>query len=134
MINIQYISFPYQIGFCLVLYWNQLETGLWDRLSPPAHDHVLLSIQELSVDKIKLDGVNTLAQRLIGQDHSGSTEIQESLVKLNAKYVICAYINELTFNRLNVHINNYMITNVTGFEKRCLPHTQQQDTLFTIKR
>ena len=30
--------------------------------------------------------------------------------------------------------HKYLVTNVTGFEKRCLPHTQQQDTLFTIKQ
>ena len=42
-------------------------------------------IQELSVDKIKLDGVNMLAQKLISQDHSGSTTIQQSLYKLNQR-------------------------------------------------
>jgi len=39
------------------------------------------------VDKIKLDGVNMLAQKLISQDHSGSTDIQQSLSKLNLRYV-----------------------------------------------
>ena len=34
---------------------------------------------------MKLDGVNTLANRLISQDHSGSTEIQKSLDKPNSR-------------------------------------------------
>ncbi|XP_065894234.1 spectrin beta chain, non-erythrocytic 1-like isoform X3 [Dysidea avara] len=42
--------------------------------------------KELSVDKIKLDGVNMLAQKLISQDHSGSTNIQQSLSKLNQRW------------------------------------------------
>ena len=49
------------------------------------------------MDKIKLDEVNTLAKRLISQDHSGSTEIQQSLDKLNARYV-CSYVRMYIHN------------------------------------
>ena len=55
-----------------------------------SNECTLLIIQELSVDKIKLDGVNTLAQKLISQDHTGSAEIQKSLDKVNARYA-CNY-------------------------------------------
>ena len=51
------------------------------------------------MDKIKLDEVNTLAKRLISQDHSGSTEIQQSLDKLNARYV-CSYVRMYVHNIL----------------------------------
>jgi len=50
------------------------------------------------VDKIKLDGVNMLAQKLISQDHSGSTDIQQSLSKLNLRYICVLVYLEIKDN------------------------------------
>ena len=76
----------------------------------------VIDVQELSVDKIKLDEVNNLAKRLISQDHSGSTEIQQSLDKLNARYVmyvrtyICTYVCTYICTYVCTYICTYVCT------------------------
>ena len=42
-------------------------------------------IQELAVDKSRLDEVNVLALELIGENHTGSHVIQEHQATLNMK-------------------------------------------------
>ena len=43
------------------------------------------TIQELAVDKSRLDEVNVLALELIGENHTGSHVIQEHQATLNMK-------------------------------------------------
>ena len=43
------------------------------------------TIQELAVDKSRLDEVNTLALKLVGENHTGSHVIQEHQATLNMK-------------------------------------------------
>ena len=72
-----------QHTYLLVIY--VLENAIKVHMNIKLRMCVVIIIQELSVDKIKLDEVNTLAKQLISQDHSGSTVIQQSLDELNAR-------------------------------------------------
>ena len=69
------------------------------------------SAQELTADKSRLDEVNTVALKLIGEGHSGEHIIREHQASLNTKYVgqyntpggLCVHVKTCVHIRESVH-------------------------------